>query len=221
MARLLVRLLARVVSVALNLLLGPVPAPESPAPGVTHPPRPSQPPQQRRWMRLPLVLIPAALLGGGVFFISLGAPALFANQTRPVPKQPIPFDHQVHVQQLGLECAFCHGTASDQPTAGLPALQTCMGCHVAVGPTHSADIKTLQDTWVKQQPLDWARVWQMPDHVRFQHDVHLQAGVACTVCHGEVGSMHQVAQGQPMKMQDCVACHQRLNAPTTCDTCHY
>jgi c(7)-type cytochrome triheme protein len=69
--------------------------------------------------------------------------------------------------------------------------------------------------------VDWVRVWRMPDEVRFQHDVHVTAGLGCTDCHGDVGSMHQVVQSPPMKMQDCVACHQRMNAPTTCATCHY
>lgn len=172
-------------------------------------------------MRLPLVLLPALALFGAVFYITIGAPALFAAQTRPVPQQPINFDHQLHVQQLGLDCAYCHGTATHQATAGMPAVQLCMDCHVAVGPSQNSEIKTLQDTWLKQQVVNWARVWRMPDHVRFEHDVHVQAGVACKDCHGEVASMHQVAQGRAMKMPDCVACHQRMNAPTTCDTCHY
>jgi c(7)-type cytochrome triheme protein len=127
----------------------------------------------------------------------------------------------VHVQQLGLQCSYCHRTANAQAEAGMPAVDVCMGCHVAVGPSRNSNIKTLQDTWLKQQAVDWVRVWRMPDDVRFQHDVHIQAGIQCKDCHGDVGSMHQVAQGQAMKMQDCVACHQRMNAPTTCDTCHY
>lgn len=189
--------------------------------GVTHPPLPVWVVGQRRWMRLPLVALPASVLVGGIFFISVGAPALLANQTRPTPQQPIPFDHQVHVQQLGLQCAFCHQSAATDVVAGLPSTQECMNCHVVVGAAQQPATKTLQDAWVKQQAVDWVRVWRMPDHVRFAHDAHIQAGVACTDCHGDIGSMHRVVQGQPMKMQTCVACHQQMNAPTTCTTCHY
>ncbi len=220
-SRLLVRATAHVLGALLDALVGPPHAISPARPNVTHPPLPVHVVGERRWLRLPLVAVPASLLVGAIFFISMGAPALFASQTRPTPQQPIPFDHQVHVQQLGLQCAFCHQTTATNVTAGLPSTQECMDCHIPVGVQQQPSTQALQDAWVKQQAVDWARVWRMPDHVRFVHDAHIQANLACADCHGDVGAMHQVVQGQPMKMQDCVACHQRMNAPTTCSTCHY
>jgi hypothetical protein len=61
----------------------------------------------------------------------------------------------------------------------------------------------------------------MPDHVRFTHEPHIQAGVACATCHGDVGTMREVTQTRSLRMGDCVACHRENNAPTDCFKCHY
>jgi cytochrome c7-like protein/class III cytochrome C family protein len=170
--------------------------------------------------RLPLVLLPALALAGGIFCITLGAPLLFASQPNPAPRQPIAFDHQVHTQTAGLDCAFCHRTASAGPAAGLPDLEQCMGCHGVVG-QGQPEVEKVRAAWSDQRPIEWLRVHRLPDHVRFTHAAHVQAGVACATCHGDVASMHQVSQVRSLKMNDCVACHQQNNAPTACETCHY
>jgi len=41
----------------------------------------------------------------------------------------------VHVQRLGMNCLYCHYTANKSPDPGLPAVGTCMGCHLIIGPT--------------------------------------------------------------------------------------
>jgi hypothetical protein len=169
---------------------------------------------------LPLVLLPAALLAGGVFFIVIGAPRLQAAQPPAPPTQPIAFDHRIHTQVAGLDCAFCHRTAATGVTAGLPDVQQCMDCHQTVG-QGQPEIDKVRTAFRLQQAIDWQRVHRLPDHTRFTHDAHIQAGVACTTCHGEVSQMQQVVQVRSLKMADCVACHQQTNAPTECSTCHY
>jgi hypothetical protein len=171
----------------------------------------------RRWG---LVLLPALTLVVGAAFISIGAPLLLAAQPNPAPRQPLAFDHQVHVQGAGIDCAFCHRAAFSGPTAGMPDLQQCMGCHVIVG-QGQPDIEQLRNAWSDQRPIDWVRVHRLPDHTRFTHAAHAQAGVACSTCHGNVDSMHQVSQARSLKMNDCIACHQATSAPTECATCHY
>ena len=170
--------------------------------------------------RIPLVLLPAAMLAGGVFFLTIAAPRLQAAQPPAPPTQPIAFDHRIHTQAAGLECAFCHRTAATGVTAGLPDVQQCMDCHVTVG-QGQPEIDKVRNAWVQQQAIDWQRVHRLPDHTRFTHDAHIQAGLACSVCHGEVTQMQQIVQVRPLKMADCVACHQQSNAPTECSTCHY
>jgi hypothetical protein len=171
--------------------------------------------------RLALVVLPALALVGGVFFVTVGTPLLLASQPNPAPRQPIAFDHQVHVQNAGIDCAFCHRGAARGPSANLPDVQQCMGCHAVVGPNGDPGVRTLRQAWQDQRPIDWVRVHRLPDHTRFTHEAHIAAGIACATCHGDVASMQQVGQVRSLKMQDCVACHQQASAPTECVTCHY
>ena len=45
------------------------------------------------------------------------------------PDQPVPFSHQQHVGQLGLDCTYCHTQVFESPHANVPTSQTCMNCH--------------------------------------------------------------------------------------------
>ena len=97
-----------------------------------------------------------------------------------------------------------------------------MFCHAVIdGGQRSSDIAKLRQAWTEQRPIDWARVHLVPDHSRFPHEAHVQAGVPCATCHGDVGRMGQVVQVRSLKMDDCVACHQQSSAPAQCGTCHY
>jgi hypothetical protein len=170
--------------------------------------------------RLPLVLIPATLLAGTVFFIAIAAPRLAAAQPPAPPVQPIAFDHRIHTQVARLDCAFCHRAAATGVTAGLPDVEHCMTCHQTIG-QGQPEIEKVRNAWSKQQAIDWQRVHRLPDHTRFTHDAHVQANIACSTCHGDVANMQQVVQVRSLKMADCVACHQQNNAPTECSTCHF
>jgi Cytochrome c7 and related cytochrome c/Class III cytochrome C family len=170
--------------------------------------------------RLPLVLVPAGVLAGGIFVLTVAVPRLQAAQPPAPPVQPIAFDHRIHIQVAALDCAFCHRTAATGVSAGLPDVQLCMNCHQTVG-QGQPEIEKVRTAWLHQQAIDWQRVDRVPDHTRFEHDAHIQAGIACATCHGPVEQMQQVVQVRSLKMADCVACHQQNNAPTECSTCHY
>jgi hypothetical protein len=165
-------------------------------------------------------VLPALALAGGVLVITVGGPVLLASQPNPAPRQPIAFDHQTHVQTAGIDCAFCHRSAATGVAAGMPDLQQCMGCHSVVG-QGVPEIEQVRQAWAAQHAIEWVRVHRLPDHTRFPHAAHVQAGVACSTCHGDVGSMQQVAQVRSLKMNDCIACHQQSGAPTECVTCHF
>ena len=47
------------------------------------------------------------------------------------------------------------------------------------------------------------------------------ASKVCSTCHGNVAGMNQVAQVQPLKMGQCVACHRANEASVGCETCHH
>lgn len=193
--------------------------------------------------------LPALGLVSFVFFIAVAAPWVLRRQPYMHPEQPIAFDHRIHVEGLGMDCAFCHRTAAEGRTAGYPDLQQCIFCHQVVsedvaqairlavearplgrgeqlGPGDRKaelgrpQIQQVREAWVNQEPVNWVRVHRLPDHTIFTHDAHVRAGVSCAACHGNVAQMETAIKVRPLNMSDCVACHQQTNAPTDCFTCH-
>jgi hypothetical protein len=142
------------------------------------------------------------------------------------PEQPVAFPHTVHVNQAGIDCQFCHRTVSTDAAASVPAVQQCLFCHdfgridgrLAANPAAATEIAKFMDG---TQPINWVRVHRVPDHVHFVHAPHIQRGISCATCHGDVASMEVVQQVRNLKMRDCVDCHRDNNAPTDCAACHY
>jgi len=61
-----------------------------------------------------------------------------------------------------------------------------------------------------QQPMEWVRIHNLPDHVYFNHAQHVVAGgVECQTCHGEVEEMEVMKQYAPLSMGWCVNCHRQ------------
>jgi hypothetical protein len=145
------------------------------------------------------------------------------------PEQPIAFPHTTHVQTLGLECEYCHRTVAEDSYAGMPALELCMGCHIAVQPPtgERPEIDTLVEHFNNGEAVNWQRVHQMPDHVHFVHSVHVNYGFDCAECHGDVGlpenqgGINYIEQVRDLRMGDCIDCHQQYGASTDCAVCHY
>ena len=72
-------------------------------------------------------------------------------------------------------------------------------------------------------PLHWQRVYKLPEYVYFNHAMHVQHGVECAQCHGQVDTMPLVARAEDLTMRWCIDCHeQQANADhlRDCDTCH-
>jgi hypothetical protein len=47
----------------------------------------------------------------------------------------------------------------------------------------------------------------LPDYAYFNHSAHLNAGVGCISCHGNVAEMLVVTQKEPLSMSWCLDCH--------------
>ena len=56
------------------------------------------------------------------------------------PEQPIPFSHEKHVNQIGIDCRYCHTNVEKAAHSNIPATETCMNCHKQVK-TDSPHIK--------------------------------------------------------------------------------
>ncbi len=48
------------------------------------------------------------------------------------PVQPVHFQHDLHVGQLGLDCRYCHSYVEVSGHSNYPSTQTCMNCHTQI-----------------------------------------------------------------------------------------
>ena len=139
--------------------------------------------------------------------------------------QPIEFDHRHHVRDDGIDCVYCHSTVETEAYAGIPSTERCMGCHGQVWPD-SPETAPLRASWETHTPIRWKRINALPDYVYFHHGVHVQAGVACASCHGDVRNMARVSKAHDLSMKFCLDCHRTtqdsraITHLTTCTTCH-
>jgi hypothetical protein len=122
------------------------------------------------------------------------------------PTQPVAFPHSIHVQQLGMDCRYCHSFVEVSDHSNVPTTQTCMNCHTAIK-SASPKLQPVRDSWATGQPMQWIRIHKVPDYAYFNHSVHVNRGVSCVWCHGNINRMDVVAQDQPQGMAWCLECH--------------
>jgi hypothetical protein len=122
------------------------------------------------------------------------------------PVQPVPFEHSLHVGQLGLDCRYCHSAVEKSGTSSVPAAQTCMNCHSTIK-TQSPLLEVVRQSYQTGDPVPWVKIHAVPDYVYFNHSVHVSRGVSCVECHGKVNEMQVVHQDQPHSMSWCLDCH--------------
>lgn len=166
----------------------------------------------------------ALMLGTILLFIfALGKSAInLGRQQGYQPTQPIRYSHALHAGKNKIDCQYCHFTAADGKHANIPSVSTCMNCHKAVqsGPKYGKteiakiykavgyDPTTNTFDKSKEQPVEWVRIHNLPDHVYFNHAQHVNAGkVECQTCHGPIEKMEEVYQYSPLSMGWCINCH--------------
>jgi hypothetical protein len=126
------------------------------------------------------------------------------------PTQPVPFSHVLHVQQLGMDCRYCHTFVEVASHSNVPDTQTCMGCHTQIK-ADSPMLEAVRAAWNDGAgdgpPVNWVRIHRLPDYSYFNHAVHVNRGVSCYSCHGAVNEMEVVYQHEPQSMAWCLECH--------------
>lgn len=120
--------------------------------------------------------------------------------------QPVPFSHKHHVDQLKIDCRYCHATVERAAHAGYPSTDTCMSCHSQIW-TNSPLLQPVRDSYQSGESVVWNRIYDVPDFVYFNHSIHVAKGIGCASCHGRVDQMHLVAKAQPLWMGWCLDCH--------------
>ncbi len=154
----------------------------------------------------PTTALAAVLLsiGGTWFFWFYASPAFTDVGYRP--DQPVDYSHKLHAGDLGIDCRYCHTSVEYAASANVPPTATCMNCHTLVN-QDSEKLQLVRDSWSNKRSLEWVRVNDIPDFAYFDHSVHINAGVGCISCHGNVAQMEVVEQAKMLSMGWCLECH--------------
>jgi hypothetical protein len=152
-------------------------------------------------------------LFGLVFFIAfLGWLVMAIDRSSTVTReaavleQPVPFSHDHHVGEEGIDCRYCHNTVEQSAFAGMPSTATCMGCHSLIFPD-APILEPVRASLRDNTPIAWTRVYDLPDFVYFNHSIHVAKGIGCTTCHGAIGRMPLTVKAASLQMEWCVSCH--------------
>jgi len=185
-----------------------------------------------------------------------------SRQENYQPDQPIKYSHELHAGINGIDCQYCHNSASKGKHSNIPSANICMNCHkgitgdnakfakygrkeiskiyasIGFNPNtrqyfkdyqnmNTDSVKALFRGWLEgdealnhserdvqevlaqvQNPIEWVRIHNLPDHVYFNHSQHVAvAGVECQECHGPVETMEVVRQFSTLSMGWCINCH--------------
>jgi mono/diheme cytochrome c family protein len=155
------------------------------------------------------------------------------------PIQPIAFSHKIHSGENKIDCQYCHSSAKHSKHSGIPSVNVCMNCHMAIAEVAEGteiewngqvygkerldgEIAKVYDAagWDpeameysgKEKPVKWIRIHNLPDFVYYNHAQHVKvAGLKCQQCHGPVQEMDEMYQYSPLTMGWCINCHRETN----------
>src|SRR5438067_11143424 len=93
------------------------------------------------------------------------------------PSQPVPFPHDIHVSQLGMDCRYCHSFVEVSAHSNVPNTQTCMNCHSQIQ-KDNPKLAAVRRSWETsnqpvQQSVAWVQIHKTPDYAYFNHSAHV------------------------------------------------
>ncbi len=136
--------------------------------------------------------------------------------------QPISYNHKIHYTEVGLDCTDCHKGVENDIRATLPSLKVCEACHSEPQGDSPEEAKVVEAVNSNTE-IQWKRIYRVPEHVFFSHRRHVTAGkIACEECHGKVDELTAPAPRQlvPIKMKNCMKCHDNKSISNDCIHCH-
>ena len=150
------------------------------------------------------------------------------------PDQPIAFPHDVHVEEAGIQCEFCHRSVTSGAAATVPAVEQCLFCHKTVngmpeeGSANQEIVKLLAhgglgpdgtaDPDLMPESIEWERVHRVPDHVQFFHEPHIrfftqtEEGLAETMRRASDYNLPMSSPPEPGELVEasCAVCHGKV-----------
>lgn len=172
------------------------------------------------------LLAPIIIVVGVTLFTEINWKGYWTTQD-----QPIPFPHNKHVA-AGVQCQYCHRGTDDGYQAGVPSVTDCYQCHRGMvtedlNPQNPdalrPGVKILLKDYVEgRREVKWFKYYDLPEHVKFPHKVHIAAKLECTECHGDVANYgyENFKMKQKPTMGWCISCHRSKNASQDCTACH-
>jgi hypothetical protein len=148
-------------------------------------------------------------IGGALLAVGLGNQlewSSYWNREKENIPQPVMFSHQHHVGGLGIDCRYCHTGVETSSFAGMPPTETCMTCHSQLwrqAPLLQPVIQSFQNN----RPIQWNKVYDLPDFVYFNHSIHVHKGIGCSTCHGQVDTQPLMRVEKVFYMRTCLECH--------------
>lgn len=177
-------------------------------------------------VRLPIILFVAVLS----FVVTYFASRAERDGVGYSPDQPILFSHKLHAGDMKIDCQYCHTSVEKSRHAMIPPAETCMNCH-RIARKDKSEIIKLTKYYTEGVAIPWKRIHKVPDFAYFNHSVHVNKGIDCVNCHGDVKQMEKVAQMNSFTMSACLDCHRNAHqrfpklvnlnlGPDNCFACH-
>jgi len=152
------------------------------------------------------IVLVLALVGGTLFAALELQRSPYYSWRDVTREQPVPFSHQHHVAGLGIDCRYCHTSVETSNFAGIPPTKTCINCHQQIW-TNAPLLEPVRESFRSGQSIKWTRVNAVPDFVYFDHSIHINKGVGCNECHGQVDKMPLMRAANTLQMEWCLTCH--------------
>jgi hypothetical protein len=166
----------------------------------------------------------ASLIVGWVVFPKL----LYSKK-----KQPLNYNHALHVAEVEEECESCHYFREDGSFSGVPTISHCIECHEDVNGEDPEEEKFVREYVEAGKEVPWLIYAKQPPCVFFSHAAHVKtAKMECVTCHGPIGESTETRiyeenrltgysrdiwgknisgikqhSWERMKMDDCADCH--------------
>ncbi|MCF8240800.1 MAG: cytochrome c family protein [Melioribacteraceae bacterium] len=177
-------------------------------------------------VRLPITLFVIALTFVITFYVSRQE----RDSVGYAPIQPINYSHKLHAGDMGIDCEYCHTGVSEGRYALVPSVNICMNCHT-ISRKDRPEIIKLTKYYESGEPVPWKRIHKVPEYAYFNHSVHVNTGIQCETCHGNISKMEVVSQVRSFTMTACLDCHRdpekqlpylkKVNkGPENCAACH-
>ncbi len=149
----------------------------------------------------------------------------------PAQDLPLRFNHGQHLA-LGLDCTRCHTKIRSSTSAAdfnFPTGAACDSCHGAQHPRPASEPAKCElcHTRVTHSPGPQGPTTRVTATLRaprpnltFDHKRHLDRGMPCQTCHGDMSKVRLATVLQLPSENTCLGCHDGVQATARCGACH-